>query len=154
MGAKEFPRVLAYLKEVRIVKRILTAILLTLAIAIFFTGCSSLVGDLEVDMSQIENDAEQEALTNENGETRVNMNEKKETVPNYFEQNMTEKFKGLGGRPAFQMKDGHSKITADIETFFVAGLRADKTFVYGYTTRIDSGQGGSGSEEEGGSGGD
>ena len=135
-------------------KRILTAILLTLAIAIFFTGCSSLVGDLEVDMSQIENDAEQEALTNENGETRVNMNEKKETVPNYFEQNMTEKFKGLGGRPAFQMKDGHSKITADIETFFVAGLRADKTFVYGYTTRIDSGQGGSGSEEEGGSGGE
>ena len=83
-------------------KRILTAILLTLAIAIFFTGCSSLVGDLEVDMSQIENDAEQEALTNENGETRVNMNEKKETVPNDFLPEIKVKFKWRWCRARFK----------------------------------------------------
>ena len=134
-------------------KRILTTILLPMTVAMFFTGCSSLAGDAHVDMTEIESSAWQEAYTDENGDRRLDMNEEKETMPNYFEQNLTEKFKDLGGKPAFRMEKGHSQKTDDIEAFFIAGLRADKTFVYGYTTRVGSGEeggeNGSGSGEGG-----
>ena len=130
-------------------KRILTTILIPMTVAIFFTGCSSLSGDAGVDMSEIQSSALQEAVTDENGDSRLDMNEEKETMPDYFEKNMTEKFKDLGGKPAFRMKDGHSQKTDDIEAFFIAGLRTDKTFVYGYTTRVGNGDDGGETESAG-----
>ena len=120
-------------------KRIITAVLMGLAVTVFFTGCSSLTGSMEVDYKEIQTSAAFEAVTDENGENRLGITEETKEAPNYFEQNMTEKFKALEGKQAFQIKSGHSKEADDIESFQIAGLKNDRTFLYGYVTRVEDG---------------
>ena len=110
-----------------------------LAVTVFFTGCSSLTGSMEVDYKEIQTSAAFEAVTDENGENRLGITEETKEAPNYFEQNMTEKFKALEGKQAFQIKSGHSQEADDIESFQIAGLKNDRTFLYGYVTRVEDG---------------
>lgn len=126
-------------RKVWIVKRMITAVLFSLAVTVFFTGCSSLVGSMEVDYEEIQTSAAAEAVTDENGENRLGITEETKVAPDYFEQNMTEKFKELEGKEAFRIKAGHSKEAGDMEGFQIAGLKSDKTFVYGYVTRAEDG---------------
>ena len=79
--------------EVQIVKRIITAGIWSLAVAVFFTGCSSLAGSATVDIEEIRSSAEAEAVTDENGENRLGITEERQEMPDYFRQNMTDKFK-------------------------------------------------------------
>ena len=123
----------------RIVKRIITAVLLSLTVTGFFTGCSSLVSSMEVDYKEIQTSAAAEAVTDENGENRLGITGETKEAPDYFKQNMTEKFKELEGKEAFQIKSGHSREADDIEDFQIAGLKSDKTFIYGYVTRAEEG---------------
>lgn len=120
-------------------KRMITAVLFGLAVTVFFTGCSSLIGSMEVNYEEIQTSAAAEAVTDENGENRLGITDETKVAPDYFEQNMTEKFKDLEGKEAFRIKSGHSKETEDIEGFQVAGLKSDKTFIYGYVTRMEDG---------------
>lgn len=119
-------------------KRIITAA--GLAVTVFFTGCSSLAGSMEVDYREIQTSVAAEVATDENGENRLGITEEDKEMPDYFRDNVTERLKSLGGRPAFRIKDGHSREPEDMEWFQTAGLRADKTFIYGYGTRESSGK--------------
>ena len=120
-------------------KRIITAALMGLAVTVFFTGCSSLVGSMEVDYKEIQTSAAAEAVTDVDGENRLGIEEETKEAPDYFKKNMEEKFKSLEGKAAFQIKSGHSEEADDIEDFQIAGLRNDKTFIYGYATRVEDG---------------
>lgn len=120
-------------------KRIITTGICGLAVAIFFTGCSPLNGSMKVDFEEIQTSAAADVRkeTDENGENRLGFTDEEKEMGDYFQQNMAEKFKDLGGNPAFAIKDGHSKESSDIESFQIGTLKSDKTFVYGYTTRIE-----------------
>ncbi len=139
ISRKETPGVHHMKKEVRIVKRILTAGFCCMAVTVFFTGCSSLMGSMEVDVDAIQSSAASEVMTNESGENRLGITDEKKKTPDYFETNMTEKFKDLKGKAAFRIKDGHSAKPEDIESFQIADLRDGDTFVYGYTTLVAEG---------------
>ena len=105
------------------------------AVSVFFTGCSSLAGDLEVDQEAIESSV---AASGEFGEAIAKGTE--EDPPDLLEKDLEEKFKDLQGPPAFQIKDGHSKEADDIEQFQVGDLLEDRTFVYGYSTFVEGGR--------------
>jgi len=120
------------------VKRIITTGIYGLVVAVFFTGCSPLNKNMRVDFEEIQTSAGADVRkeTNENGENRLGFTDEEKQIGDYFEQNRDEKFKNLGGNPAFVIKDGHSKDSSDIEGFQIGGLKSDKTFVYAYTTRV------------------
>ena len=143
-------------------KRIITTGICALVIVVFFTGCSSLNGsktDLEEIVSSAAADASETTdengedwlleeilssaavdareATDENGENRLGITSEEKKIENYFQRNMAEKFKDLGGEPAFAIKEGHSKESSDIEGFEIGAFKSDKTFVYGYATRVE-----------------
>lgn len=121
-------------------KRIIMAVCMSLFINMFFTGCSSLMGSLEVDSREVGSSVAAEETTAE-GESqsgaRINYTDedRQKEMPDYFEQNMENRFKNLTGEQAFQIKDGHSKASEDLEDFQIGGLRDDRTFIYGYVTK-------------------
>lgn len=123
------------MKEVRIVKRIITLAGLCLASFVFFTGCSSESMEMVMETSATE------PSTDENGETLPLISIEKTEVPDYFEYNLMEKFIDGQGKQAFHIKDGHSRDPKDIEDFQVKAMKDDKTFVYGYVTRVADGAG-------------
>lgn len=118
-------------------KRMITAVLISLVVTVFFTGCSSLAGSMEVDYKEIQSSA----AADDNREERLGITGQTREAPDYFQQNLEEKWKDLEGKEAFRIKEGHSKETDDIEDFQIAALRRNKTFVYGYVTRLEDGSG-------------
>lgn len=123
-------------------KRILAAGL-SLAVTVFFTGCGSLAGSMEVDSKRILDEAEsQVTVADSDVEVKISWDPEdgKKNPEDFFQQNMAEKFQNLGGKEAFRIAQGHSREPEDIEEFSVAGMRGESTFVYGYTTRAEGGE--------------
>lgn len=117
-------------------KRILTpyAALPLLIVTIFFTGCNSLTGSLEVNTSEIEQSiAESSSIS-------ITPTPPTVTPPDFFAQNMEEKFQHLSAPRAFQLKSDHSQSADDIESFQIGALLEDDTFVYAYSTRLRDGE--------------
>jgi len=127
-------------KEVRIVKRIVKAWILGVSVSVFFTGCNSLSGSMNVDVRQVGTSVAAEDDGEQNG-VRMNYSDedKKQEAPDYFEENMQKKFENLEGKQAFRIKDGHSQGVTD---FQIGGLKSDKTFIYGYATEEENSGGG------------
>lgn len=126
-------------------KRILTAGLLYAGMSMFFTGCSSLIVDMGTDYSRADQEAVSAVSTSDGGvRLEYEPGAETQTLPDYFEQNLENKFQNLTGQPAFQIADGHSAQSADLEDFQIGDLEADGTFVYAYVTcpegQEDSGQ--------------
>jgi len=96
---------------------------------------------MEVNPREVGTSVAAEENGTENG-SGVHLNysdeDKKKPAPNFFEQNMQEKFENLDGKQAFKIKDGHSDKVSD---FQIGGLQADRTFIYGYATDLEDGSG-------------
>lgn len=116
-------------------KRIPTVLWTICAVSVFFTGCSSLIGQLEVDQKELESSV---AASGAFGEAIAEGTEK--DPPDVIKEDQEEKFADLQGVPAFQIKDGHSKDPKDMEQFQVGALLEDRTFVYGYSTCVEDGR--------------
>lgn len=122
-------------------KRILKVGIVGTAISMFFTGCGSSaltsgsgVVYEEIKWEIVETQENKEMLGEsglQEGETLPAME-----VPDYYEQQSSEKLTDLEGVAAFAIAEGHSDDARDIETFKVGALRSDGTFVYCYTTRV------------------
>lgn len=124
-------------KEVLFMKRILGMIALGGLISVFFTGCNSILVEKQEDPVSIVSSI---AATESSGEgIRLNYDpeDANKTAPDYFEQNIRQKFDNLEGKAAFKIKDGHSTKTADLESFQIEDLMEDGTFYYAYITRTD-----------------
>ncbi len=123
-------------------RRILAAGIAWTLLACCTAGCSSIITTSEtLGRGEIASSvAAQESLQEETKDgVRLNYTdeERNQEVPNYFRQNMEEKFKELGGKQAFRIKDGHSDDSADIEDFQIVDLLNGNTFLYGYTTNLE-----------------
>ena len=117
-------------KEVLFMKRILGMIALGGLISVFFTGCNSILVEKQEDPVSIVSSI---AATESSGEgIRLNYDpeDANKTAPDYFEQNIRQKFDNLEGKAAFKIKDGHSTKTADLESFQIEDLMEDGTFYY------------------------
>lgn len=112
-------------------KKIIKICIILSALIVFFTGCSSLAGSIEVDSGEI-----RESVAESEGMNTTAPQGIKEQAPDYFAQNMQEKFLHADAPRAFQLKDEHSQEIADMESFQIGALLPDKTFIYGYSTRI------------------
>ncbi len=122
-------------------KRAVMVWCLGICVSVFFTGCNSLSSSMEVDAREVGTSvAVEEDGTRADDSMRLGYSEgdKNQEPPDYFEQNMQEKFKRLEGKQAFRIKSGHSQEVTD---FQIGGLRADRTFIYGYATRLENGSG-------------
>ncbi len=117
-------------------KRIVRAWMLGLSVSVFFTGCNSLSGPMEVDARAVGTSV---AAEEDEGRDGVRMNysdeERNQEAPNYFEESLRKRFENLEGKQAFRVKTGHSQNVTD---FQIGGLRSDRTFVYGYATDLEN----------------
>ena len=108
-------------------KRILMSIFLAVIVSMFFTGCNSIILSVgEDDFVEIPwQEMEKEYL---------------DEIPDYYENNETNKFENLTGNRAFKIKQGHSEASTDIADFQIGTLLNDGTFIYAYSTK-ESGEG-------------
>lgn len=122
-------------------KRIVAAMMWGICVSMLFTGCSSLMGSMEVNSKVIGSSVAVEEATGASQEDiRLNYTdeERNQVPPDYFSQNMENRFEGLSGAQAFQIKAGHCAAQAEgMEDFQIGGLREDGTFIYGYVTRLE-----------------
>ncbi len=117
-------------------KRVLAAWFLCAGISMFFTGCSSMVVDMDQDYREIDHGAAAAVSTSEGGaRPDYGEGETDESPPDYYELNLEEKFQNLEGKQAFKIADGHSAKSGDLEQFQIGTLKTDGTFLYAYVTR-------------------
>lgn len=127
-------------------KRTMGILILATMASVFFTGCNSLLGSMEVDVKEVgtsvavEEDASRasEGTDGEgNGGARLGYTDedRNKKAPDYFEQVLEKRGSETGGRQAFELMEGHSEKVSD---FQIGGLLEDRTFVYGYATTLQS----------------
>ncbi len=116
---------------------------MVIAMVFSTTGCNSIFTSIEFpEGNNIKKAVEAEASANETNEEGVRLvysdEERNQPVLDYFQHNVEEKFKDLGGKQAFKIKDGHSDEAEDIEDFQIVDLLNGTILLYGYTTCLES----------------
>ncbi len=123
-------------------KRVLAAWLFCAGISMFFTGCSSLIVDMDQNYNEIDRSAASAVSTSEGG-ARPDYSEEEagQELPDYLELNLEGKFRDLEGKQAFQIAAGHSAKSGELEEFQIGTLKTDGTFLYAYVTCPEGGSG-------------
>lgn len=94
----------------------------------FFTGCTSIVIQEEIDPVHVQRSVADESWS---------VNKAEEEAPDYYQLNNQAKFLNEEGIKAFKIKEGHSQRTTDLEDFQIVDLLDNKTFIYGYVTQVE-----------------
>ncbi len=122
-------------------KKLIAACCLWMVVAVCSAGCSSIITTSEtLSRKEVAGSVAEDESRREEDRDGVRLNysdeDRKQQVPDYFKQNMEEKFKELGGKQAFRIKEDHSDDSSDVEGFQIADMVSDGTFLYGYTTSV------------------
>ncbi len=129
-------------KEMQIMKRILTAMLIG-TVSMFFTGCSEgLIKGADIQTDQIMGDAASIADSETDGDMNIKMDYDEDptvALEDYYDYNEEMKYEGLEGEPAFVIPEDQLEENSEIENFQVLDMVNENTFLYIYSVVTPSG---------------